>query len=77
MTEITLTELPENLQILLNQVRQTGEILTITQDGIPLVAISPIHSSKRNSFGCMKDTGEILDDIVEPTSNLVSWESLQ
>ena len=77
MAQITLTELPENLQILLNQARQTGEILTITQDGIPLATISPIQSSKRNSFGCMKDTGEILDDIVEPTSNLVSWESLQ
>jgi antitoxin (DNA-binding transcriptional repressor) of toxin-antitoxin stability system len=77
MTKINLTELPENIQSLLDQAQKTGEILTITQDGIPLATISPIKSTKRNAFGCMKGTGEILDDLVEPTSNLVSWESLQ
>ena len=77
MAQITLTELPENLQTILNQMQETGEILTIIKDGIPLATVSPVPSPKRNAFGCMKDTGEILDDIVEPTANLVSWESLQ
>ena len=76
MTQITLSELPESLQILLNQAQKTGEALTITQDGIPLAIISPIKQKKRATFGAMKDRVEIIGDILEPTSELVSWEAM-
>jgi prevent-host-death family protein len=76
MTQITLAELPQNLQILLNQAQKTGEPLTIFQNGIPFAIISPIKKSKRAVFGAMKDSGKITGDIVEPTANLVTWDVL-
>jgi prevent-host-death family protein len=77
MTQITLFELPETLQDLLNQAQTTGEILTITQNGIPYATISPIKKSKRATFGAMKNTGKIVGDIVEPTGNLITWDALE
>jgi len=76
MTQIILSDLPENIQTLLSQAQKTGEPLTITQNGIPLAIISPIKKSKRTAFGAMKDSGKIVGDIVKPTSNLVSWDVL-
>lgn len=76
MTQIVLSDLPETIQTLLSQAQKTGEPLTITQNGIPLAIISPIKKSKRAAFGAMKDSGKIVGDIVELTSNLVSWDVL-
>jgi antitoxin (DNA-binding transcriptional repressor) of toxin-antitoxin stability system len=53
MTEITLSELPDSLQSLLNQAQKTGETLTIIHDGTPLALISPIKPNKRASFGML------------------------
>lgn len=77
MTQITITELPENLQNLLTQAQKTGETLTIIQDGTPLAIISPLKPKKRASFGVMKNSTEIIGDIVEPTSELVTWEATE
>jgi antitoxin (DNA-binding transcriptional repressor) of toxin-antitoxin stability system len=77
MTQITLSELPESLQTLLNLAQKTGETLTIIQDGTPLAIISPIKQKKRASFGVMKNSTEIIGDLVEPTSELVSWEATE
>lgn len=77
MTQITLSELPQSLQTLLNQAQKTGETLTIIQDGIPLALISPIKQNKRASFGIMKNSTEIIGDLVTPTSELVSWEATE
>ncbi len=76
MTQITLSELPESLQTLLSQAQKTGETLTIIQDGTPLAIISPLKPKKRACFGVMKDNTEIIGNIVEPTSELVSWEAM-
>ncbi|MFB2838583.1 hypothetical protein [Floridanema evergladense] len=43
MTQITLAELPETVQNLINQAQKTGEPLTIIQNGIPFAIISPIQ----------------------------------
>jgi len=77
MTQITLSELPETLQSFLNQAQTTGEILTITQNGIPYATISPVKKSKRAAIGAMKNTGKIVGDIVEPTANLITWDALE
>ncbi len=42
MTQITISELPQTLQTLINEAKKTGEPLTITENGIPLAIISPI-----------------------------------
>lgn len=77
MIQITLSELSETIQNFLNQAQTTGEILTITQNGIPCATISPIKKSKRAAFGAMKNTGKIVGDIVEPTANLITWDALE
>ena len=77
MTTITLSELPETLQNLLQQIAQTGETLTITQGDRPFAVISLAQKRKRAAFGSMKAETKILGDILEPTSNLVEWEVLQ
>jgi hypothetical protein len=46
------------------------KLFPTTQNAI----ISPIKESKRALFGVMKDSGKILGDIIEPTSNLVTWD---
>ncbi|OKH32546.1 prevent-host-death family protein [[Phormidium ambiguum] IAM M-71] len=43
MTQITLAELPETIQNLINQAQKTGETLTIFQNGIPFAIISPLQ----------------------------------
>jgi antitoxin (DNA-binding transcriptional repressor) of toxin-antitoxin stability system len=65
MTTITLSELPETLQNLLQQIAQTGETLTITQGDQTLAIISPITKNKRAAFGSMKSETKILGDILE------------
>lgn len=72
MNSISLSDLPETIQTLLNEAEKTGEPLTITQNGIPFAIISPIKKRPRASFGVMKNSGKIVGDILEPTSNINS-----
>jgi antitoxin (DNA-binding transcriptional repressor) of toxin-antitoxin stability system len=65
MTQITLAELPETLQNLINEAQKTGEPFPIIQNGVALAIVSPINQSKRAAFGAMKDSGKITGDIVE------------
>jgi prevent-host-death family protein len=76
MIQIALSDLPETIQNLVNQAQMTGDNLTITKEGKPLAVIQPITEKKRATFGVMKHRGKILGDIVEPTSNLVTWDVL-
>jgi len=74
MQEIALSELPASLQDLLNQVQQTGNPITVTQDGTPVVTVYPVKTSKRAPFGVAKDSGQIVGDLVEPPlSPTVEW----
>ncbi|NJR24022.1 MAG: prevent-host-death family protein [Richelia sp. CSU_2_1] len=76
MTQIALSDLPKTIQALLTQAIQTGEPVTIAQNDRPIAIISPIQKSTRSAFGSAKNSGKIIGDIVEPTSNLVTWDSL-
>ena len=76
MTQITLSELPETIQILLTQARKIGESLPITQNDQIVAIISPVKKRKRSAFGAAKDTGKILGDILEPSSNFITWDVL-
>lgn len=46
------------------------------QNDRPVAIISSIKKNKRSAFGSAKDSGKIIGDSVEPTSNLVTWNSL-
>jgi prevent-host-death family protein len=76
MNQITISDFSETIQTLLSQAQKTGDSLTITKDGVPLAIIQPVKKNKRAAFGVMKNRTKIVGDIVEPTSNLVSWDVL-
>ena len=76
MRQINSSDLPETIQTLLTEAQKTGDSLTIVQNGIPFAIISPITQRPRAAFGVMKDSGEIVGDIVEPSSNLTTWDVL-
>lgn len=73
---ITTTDLPEALQKLFLEIGQTHQSLTVTHEGHPIVVISSAIPKKvRPSFGFMKGTGEILDDLIAPVEQ--PWDVLQ
>ena len=77
MKQIILSEFPAFFQQLFNQVQETGNPLTVVQDGKPIVTIYPAKSSKRGKFGVVRGTGEILGDLVKPSLSSDTWEVLQ
>jgi antitoxin (DNA-binding transcriptional repressor) of toxin-antitoxin stability system len=78
MSQIKINELPENLQQLFAEVQRTKTPLTVTHEGKPLVIISPATiQPKRATFGEMKESGEILEDLISPAVSSDTWEVLQ
>lgn len=76
MTQITTTELPQNLQTLFIEVERTKTPLTVIHEGKPLVIIYPATTqTSRPTFGVMKGSGEILGDLIAPVAE--PWEVLQ
>ncbi len=66
MKQITLTELPETVQNLINQAQQTGEQLTIIQNGVPLAIISPIQKkSLLQTLSTLEPLDEDFPDVDE------------
>lgn len=76
MSQITITDLPEPLRKLLQEVEETNTPLTIMRAGKPFAIIYPAGKEpERPPFGFAKGTGEILGDIVSPAEQ--PWEVLQ
>ena len=66
MKQITLTELPETVQNLVNQAQQTGEQLTIMQNGVPFAIISPIQKkSLLQTLSTLEPLDEEFSDVDE------------
>ena len=60
----------------LDRVKRTGEPVLITKRGKPvaqLVPPPPPEPPKKDTYGCMAGTAEILGDIVEPLGE-DDWE---
>lgn len=76
MSQITITELPEALQQLLQEAEKTDTPLTITKEGRPFAIVYPATKLEtRPAPGFRKDSGKILGDIVSPIEQ--PWEVLQ
>ena len=62
---------------LIDEVARTGEALTITKYGKPLVRLVPIakRSRRRSPFGFAKGRMRIVGDIISPLD--VEWEALR
>ncbi|MGL5075349.1 MAG: type II toxin-antitoxin system Phd/YefM family antitoxin [Waterburya sp.] len=62
---------------LLDEVNRTGETLTVTRNGKPLVVVTPITDTKtRAEFGVAKETGKVLEDLITPATDPSEWEVL-
>jgi len=70
-------QLPLTFEQILNLVLQLSaeEKEKIMQE-IRQPALENIDEIMFSAFGAMKDSTQILGDIVEPTSNLVTWDVL-
>lgn len=62
---------------LLDEVNRTGETLTVTRNGKPLVVVTPVTDIKiRAEFGIAKETGKVLEDLITPATDPSEWEVL-
>ncbi|YAF94358.1 MAG: type II toxin-antitoxin system Phd/YefM family antitoxin [Nodularia sp. CChRGM 3473] len=66
MKQITLAELPETVQNLINQAQKTGETFTIIQNGVAIAIISPIQKkSLLETFSTLEPLDEEFPDLDE------------
>ncbi|WP_414552568.1 type II toxin-antitoxin system prevent-host-death family antitoxin [Anabaena sp. CCY 0017] len=71
MKQITLAELPETVQNLINQAQKTGEPLTIIQNGIPFAIISPIQKQKKSLMETLSTLEPLDEDFADVDEGLL------
>ncbi len=71
MTQITLAELPETLQTLINQAKKTGETL----DGIPFAIISPVH--KKSLLQTLSTLEPLDEDFADVDEGLLPLDDIE
>ena len=79
MEEIAISEFKARCLALLERVRQTKKPLRITRFGKPVAEIMPPspEAGPKDWIGSMKDTMEILGDIVSPVIDKKDIEALR
>ena len=79
MKEVAISEFKAKCLALLEQVRQTRKPIRVTRFGKPVAEIvSPTIVQDRASWiGSMKDSIEILGDIISPANDEDEWEALR
>ena len=76
MEQIQLSQLQENVRAIIAAVKRSDKSVLISDKGKLLVKIVPVSSSGQSWLGCMKDTGEIIGDVVSPAESTEGWEVL-
>jgi prevent-host-death family protein len=79
MQEVAISEFKAKCLALLEQVRKTKQPLRITRFGKPVAEVVPPTAvmDREAWFNSMKDTFEILGDIVSPANDEDEWEVLR
>ena len=79
MQEVAISEFKAKCLALLEQVRATKKPIRITRFGKPVAEVGPptVVMDRAKWFGSMKDTFEILGDIVSPANDEDEWEVLR
>ncbi|KAF3888313.1 MULTISPECIES: type II toxin-antitoxin system Phd/YefM family antitoxin [Nostocales] len=75
MKQITLTELPETVQNLINQAQKTGEKLTIIQNGVPYAIISPIQ--KKSLLATLSNLELLDEDFADVDEGLLPLDNIE
>ncbi len=76
MEEIAISEFKAKCLALLERVRNTRTPIRITRHGKPIAEVVPPSSVQERSawIGSMKDSVEILGDIISPANEESEWE---
>ena len=79
MQEIAISEFKAKCLALIEQVRLTKRPIRITRFGKPVAEVVPstVIMDRKAWFNSMKDTFEIVGDIVSPANDENEWEVLR
>jgi prevent-host-death family protein len=79
MKEVAISEFKAKCLSLLEQVQKTKKPLLVTRFGKPIAKVSPPPAEAANMewFGSMKDSIEILGDIISPANDENEWQVLR
>ncbi len=79
MREIAISEFKAKCLALLEQVRSTKQPIRVTRFGKPVADIVPPESlqDRASWIGSMRDSMEIIGDIVSPANEEHDWEVLR
>jgi prevent-host-death family protein len=79
MNEVSISEFKAKCLALLEQVRKTKQPLRVTRRGKPVAEVVPPSETfdRMEWIGSMKDSVEILGDIISPAADEDDWEVLR
>jgi prevent-host-death family protein len=78
MKQIAISEFKAKCLALLEQVQKTKKPLRVTRFGKPIAdVVPPTPTPAQDWIGSMKDTLEIVGDIVSPANEENEWEALR
>ena len=78
MKEVAISEFKAKCLALLEQVQKTKKPIRVTRFGKPVAeVVPPSPASPADWLGSMKDTIEIVGDIVSPANEESDWEVLR
>ena len=79
METIPISKFKATCLALLDKVKRTGQPIIITRKGDPIAQVIPPSPSPppQSWLGSMKETGQILDDIISPEVDPTDWETLK
>jgi prevent-host-death family protein len=79
MREVPVSQFKSKCSSLLKEVSATKEALCITRFGDPIAIVLPAGrlQARADWIGCMKDSMQILGDIVSPATDVDEWEVLK
>jgi prevent-host-death family protein len=79
MKEVAISEFKAKCLALLEEVQKTKRPIRVTRFGKPIAEVVPAspEAGPADWIGSMKDSMEILGDIVSPASNERDWEALR
>jgi len=78
MREVAISEFKAKCLALLDQVQKTKQPIRITRFGKPVVEVVPTSpDSLPDWMGSMKDSIEIVGDVVSPANEDTDWKALR
>ena len=77
--EIAISEFKAKCLAILEEVRKTGKPIRVTRHGKPVAEVVPATTviDRAALMGSMRDSMEILGDIISPASDEDEWEALR